>query len=288
MLFTKDVENLVPEVKYVTGVGTCYMDEITMTKATGTDIPDRMKRGYDILSDWLNDNKCKPEENRIYLFGFSRGAYTARLFAHLIDKCGIPHDKRKCDEVIDAFLDHDTDAGKLLSNNQARRMPITALCVWDTVKAAWIDDYDDEALPDIVENAFHAMSIDENRGKFKLTQFNSDRAVQRWFPGVHSDVGGGYLEDESDLSNIALIWMLGRARDCGMKFDGKKVCALSTMADGKMHDEMNAFWASPIGGGIGYRDIDDGSPIDDSAYKRKELKPDYRPANRGDLPELPV
>jgi len=82
----------------------------------------------------------------------------------------------------------------------------------------------DTTLNSNVGYAKHAISIDENRADFKRVGWSptAEEQDQRdahgnlyfeqvWFPGVHADVGGGYLENEARLSDVALNWLLAGA-----------------------------------------------------------------------------
>jgi uncharacterized protein (DUF2235 family) len=75
----------------------------------------------------------------------------------------------------------------------------------------------------------HALSIDERRSFFKplIWKPSANEEVkgdlrQVWFPGVHSDIGGGYPEAESRLSKCSLEWMLTEAETAGLIIDLKK------------------------------------------------------------------
>ncbi|KAL2443938.1 hypothetical protein ABEF95_014206 [Exophiala dermatitidis] len=110
-------------------------------------------------------------------------------------------------------------------------VPIKAICCWDTVgslgipRLGWMEslrlsnpnmhDYDfyDTRLHPCVENAFQALALDERRGPFSPALWerrDNDRTnlVQVWFPGVHSNVGGGY--EDQELANITLAWMISK------------------------------------------------------------------------------
>ena len=105
--------------------------------------------------------------------------------------------------------------------------------VWDTVSSVgWIEN--PLKLPYIADNPSiqigrHAIAIDERRAFFRSHLWRpSSRADQEhgpkdlkqvWFPGVHCDVGGGYLEAESGLSKVALEWMLDEAQSAGLLVD---------------------------------------------------------------------
>lgn len=109
-------------------------------------------------------------------------------------------------------------------------VPIKSVAVWDTVGSlgipAYVGDhrYDafrfvDNALSDKVEFGFHAMSIDELRADFPVTRWDDRQNVtQVWFCGAHSDIGGGYPQSESALSNVALDWMIRKLESVGVAF----------------------------------------------------------------------
>lgn len=136
--------------------------------------------------------------DQIYIFGFSRGAAIARRFASLLHK----------------------EPAEYFSVAPAPKNPVRFLGVFDTVASIGSPDLKDEDLPkyDVmfqggftvspaVQEALHVVSIDENRKAFKPTLMNAeDRITEIWFPGVHSDIGGGYWKDA--LSDAALDFML--------------------------------------------------------------------------------
>lgn len=110
-------------------------------------------------------------------------------------------------------------------------VPIKAICCWDTVGSLGIPktgllssvgimnpgvheyEFYDTRLHPCIENAFQALALDERRSPFAPALWekrDNDRTnlVQCWFPGVHSNVGGGY--DDQDLANITLAWMMSK------------------------------------------------------------------------------
>ncbi|MCY1327594.1 hypothetical protein D9M69_131310 [compost metagenome] len=92
---------------------------------------------------------------------------------------------------------------------------------WKTLHmTGWRMRFYDTYLNPRVEYAKHALSIDENRATFERVGWTPRTTVkgresrwfeQVWFAGVHSDVGGSYLENESRLSDISLKWMVDNA-----------------------------------------------------------------------------
>jgi uncharacterized protein (DUF2235 family) len=110
-------------------------------------------------------------------------------------------------------------------------VPIAAVAVWDTVGALGIPKFNadqtrkdvfefaDRKLSDAVRRGLHAVSLDERRSDFTPTLWNADsRVTQELFPGAHSDVGGGYPMTECGLSDGALLWMMTRLSESGVRF----------------------------------------------------------------------
>jgi hypothetical protein len=119
--------------------------------------------------------------------------------------------------------------------------------------AVWQKFYD-YTLDDHVGYAKHAISIDENRKDFARVHWGKKDAgrpsrnpdgnlwfEQVWFSGNHADIGGGYDENESRLSDTALKWMLTWATTIpnGIKYD-RSVLKLHSQSDGMQHDECKA------------------------------------------------
>jgi uncharacterized protein (DUF2235 family) len=132
--------------------------------------------------------------------------------------------------------------------------------VWDTVGSLgvplqslrwlpWNNRYKfhDQRLSSIVKNAFHAVSIDEQRGSYAPTLWDQvpaegQRVEQAWFAGVHSEVGGGSAD--RGLSSLALGWMIDKACECGLAFDEAQVREIKADADQgeKVDKSLSGFW----------------------------------------------
>lgn len=174
------------------------------------------------------------EGDKIYVFGFSRGAYTARALCGLLHMFGlltngnealIPYAirlaKKKNPDFTLIFKFKDTFS---------RPCKTHFLGVWDTVASVgWI--YNAVHFPYTTKNpdlniVRHAISIDERRAFFRQDLFTNATPEQNikqiWFAGVHCDVGGGYVETESGLSKIGLQWMLNEVKQNGLLIDGQK------------------------------------------------------------------
>lgn len=217
--------------------------------------------------------------DRLYLFGFSRGAYTARSLSGMIGLCGIPDISRLSpQEVEEVMKDADEiyrlDPQKKKSERENRanefaeeyrhsnggiQKEIWFIGAWDTVGALGVPlkvatlfilkkyKFHDPALGDHIKNAFHALAIDERRGPFKPTLWsagnlqNGQTVEQLWFPGVHTNIGGGYVD--SGISDRALLWMCLKARDCGMGFRKQYLNEqLQPNYHGEVRDSMSAMY----------------------------------------------
>ena len=142
-------------------------------------------------------------------------------------------------------------------------------------------------LPANVRVARVALAIDERRWDFRPILWRppaelADRLELRWFPGVHSNVGGGYARD--GLANFPLYWMASEARAAGLDFDRDYLANFRPNPKGERPDEHRGWirWSEILRGrsGQGSRRIDavDGV-VDDSALRLLLADPTYRPPN---------
>jgi len=194
--------------------------------------------------------------DEIFLFGFSRGAYTVRCLAGLIYNSGLCR-RRHVRMIPSAYeLYRDRALSKRPGGADAvsfrsyygDRVPIKALCCWDTVASLGLPDipfvgfdekfnerysFYDNRINRTIEHAYHAVSIDENRRVYYYTPMESDRTGQLsqvWFPGGHGCVGGG-SKDERGLSDGPLDWILNSVASLGLALDK------STVEYGKLNGE---------------------------------------------------
>ena len=218
--------------------------------------------GYGLTQDIADAYKflmdTYEENDRVYLFGFSRGAYTARALSGMLHMLGLI---RKGDN---ALIPYATD---MLKRSQAAA-PGTAesfkatfsrechpyfVGVWDTVSSVgWA--YDPLHIPYTANNpdisfGRHAISIDERRSFFRQNLWSLDQPgniKQVWFAGVHSDIGGGYVEKDSGLAKITLEWMLIEAKAAGLRVVDSQVDEVLGLnghgsqpdADAMMHNSL--------------------------------------------------
>ena len=118
----------------------------------------------------------------------------------------------------------------LQANSLIADVPLKAVAVWDTVGSLGIPKYVNDRRYDLfrfvdqdlstkVERGFHAMAIDEMRADFPVTRWTARTGVEEtWFVGAHADIGGGYPEAESRLSDEGLAWMIAKLSGVGVKF----------------------------------------------------------------------
>ena len=211
-------------------------------------------------------------DDHIYLFGFSRGAATVRSLSGFIHAFGILPKCRE-DLIQQAYKiykirddkERKKRAAELVEKNSTMWCKIKFVGVWDTVAALglplkWTSYFLDRLFPhrfhnfklsDSVEYARHALAIDDERKTFHPVLWDrlqegqpAERLKQVWFSGVHTDVGGGYAEEE--LSNISLCWMVHEATAKGLRLYNKSEAygrfkACITDPNGVMHNEQTGF-----------------------------------------------
>jgi uncharacterized protein (DUF2235 family) len=264
--------------------------------AFGLGLYQKIKDGYTKLAH------AYEKGDEIFIFGFSRGAYTARSLAGMVAVCGLPTADFS-DEVVEtafqAYRNKDQRAALLAQLNKTCALfdaKLTMVGVWDTVGALGIPaifggvspllyGFLDTSLHPDVLNAYHAVAIDERRAEFPATLWTSASPgqimEQVWFCGVHCDVGGSYPDDSdgSALSDLTLAWMMTKAAALGLEFASSVEQKYSLPMDPKLaldtkHESWNVLWAFPK-----KRSIAVDSTIADSVSVRCEHDSSYRPGN---------
>lgn len=224
--------------------------------------------GYGLATD-LGDSYAYLMEtyqpgDAVFIFGFSRGAYMARALAAMLHMYGLlePGNEALIRYITRLFRSHSEETFALAARFKAtfsRPCKPRFLGVWDTVSSVgWV--YNPVKLPYTAMNpdislVRHAVSIDERRAMFRQNLWSKPSpgqdVKQVWFAGVHSDVGGGYAENECGLSKIALDWMLTEAASAGMRVDAAKknrVLGVTDSAQAKpdpaaaLHKSLHGFW----------------------------------------------
>ncbi len=220
-------------VYYHAGVGTGNALDQILGGTLGKGLQQNIRDGYRFLAP----NYAEGDE--LFIFGFSRGSFTARSLLGMIRQCGLLR-KTSLDRLPEAYElyrddSHPDDAtsGQFRAD-YSREVKVKCIGVWDTVGALGVPGtspwsaihflrapkFHDVNLTGLAENAFHALAIDERRRSFKPSLWSGDkkpgqRVMQVWFPGVHSNIGGGFRD--TSLSDGALHWMVERAKECGLE-----------------------------------------------------------------------
>jgi uncharacterized protein (DUF2235 family) len=266
----------------------------------------KIKDGYSKIASVYEDG------DEVFIFGFSRGAYTARSLAGMIAGCGLPTknpDANLVNTVFDAYRNKDQRTAILgtLGAYGLTAAKMTMVGVWDTVGSLGIPaifgavspllyGFLDTGLhPDIL-NACHAVAIDERREEFPATlwtpPFSLGQIVEQvYFCGVHCDVGGGYADDPTSgtaLSDITLSWIISKAAPLGLVFDPSVLAMYPSPIDRKdaldtRHESWNLLWAFPRP-----RDISQTATLANSVGVRCANDSSYRPGNLSLVNGLPV
>jgi len=239
----------------------------------------------------------------LFLFGFSRGAYTARSLAGMIAACGLPT-KNFNDELVEtafqAYRDKDNRQSLLEKLKDCNMYPakITMVGVWDTVGSLGIPaaigavspilyGFLDTSLNPAVLNAYQALAIDEKRFQFPPTLWTSQPAPgqtleQVWFCGAHSDIGGGEPDDlpgTSALSDITLSWMMNKATALGLQIDSTVRAQYAIPLDPEHSlDKLHSSW-NVLSGFPRVRSIDKNAVLANSVLIRCQHDSSYRPEN---------
>lgn len=262
--------------------------------AFGEGLDKKIKDGYTRISHFYEKG------DQVFLFGFSRGAYTARSLAGMIANCGLPTqnvDDQQTELAFAAYRQRNlAQRQQQLDGLKQKYAPddvqIAMIGVWDTVGSlgmpaifGCIDmsrySFLDTKLHPDVKYACHAVSIDERRCEFPATLWDNpvapDQTIeQAYFTGVHCDVGGGY--PETGLSDITLGWMMTKAAARGVDFD-PDVYKLYASLDPKhavdqKHESWSPCWAFPK-----LRAIADHASISNSVPIRLQHDASYAPIN---------
>jgi len=191
--------------------------------------------------------------DRIFLFGFSRGAFAVRSLAGVIDQIGLVKAKHATERNIQTAYRHyrlapNARAAKVFSRRYCdRAAKVEMVGVWDTVKALGIrfpllwrltapkHRFHSHALGHAIRHGYHALALNETRLAYEPVLWDCPPGFQGdveqvWFVGTHGDVGGHILDRDTarPLSNIPLVWMLDKAETCGLPLPddwrGRFVC----------------------------------------------------------------
>jgi uncharacterized protein (DUF2235 family) len=222
-------------VLYLRGVGTSGLKAETWIEgATGLGIDDNIRSGYMfIVQNYVHGDE-------IFIFGFSRGAYTARSLVGFLNACGILKRQNLAD-LPNAWIYYRAEPPHTPEDFKARYntdchtdAKVNFLGVWETVGALGIPldllaaanekkfAFHDTGPCKIVKHGCHALAVDERRHNFVPTFWTGTAPAgveieQVWFAGAHADVGGGYAT--RGLADIPLVWMAEKAQADGLVLD---------------------------------------------------------------------
>ena len=221
---------------YNPGVGTMVPEWVThedgkdsylfKDKIGGISVKRNVMDAYIFLMDHYEDG------DMVYLFGFSRGAYTVRMLSGLIEMYGLLYkgNQNHLNHLIHLYSREKQkfEIARKLKSNFSRDIKIRFMGIWDTVISVGSKFKINISFPfsrrlSGVQTVRHAVAIDERRKHFKYSEVNPNHndLLEVFFAGVHSDVGGGYPKE--GLSKIALEWMLGEASKHGLVLEKGKV-----------------------------------------------------------------
>jgi len=278
---------------YDPGVGTggwAYHEESRFLrpltdKGTGAGLQKNVNDAYRYLMEVYDEQ----EEDRIFLFGFSRGAFTVRSLAGMLHKVGLLG--RNADNQVEY-------AAKIYNTRGNRRVaagfkatfcrpaPVHFIGVWDTVESLVLNEgkrWTNSRLNPDVRYAYHALAIDERREDFRPCLWDprnlqpGQTMEQVWFAGVHSDVGG--YHPKRGLANISLHWMLGKAKAAAMEIDNRRLQGARYRRDphGPSQESYTGLWLARK---KHVRTIPAGSRVHHSVWVRKKNPSNhYSPRN---------
>jgi len=206
--------------------------------------------------------------DQIYLFGFSRGAATVRSLTSFIHYFGIMP-KSRPDLIKQAYkiykIENESDrkrkANEFVSKHHTMWIRIKFLGCYDTVAALGLPlkplsvlinkipglqhKFQNYKLNESVENAYQALAIDDERETFHPILWDAEKLPyqnikQVWFCGMHTDVGGGY--DEQELSDIPFSWMKSMAVNHGLLIYSTSSDSIDEDVNGYMHNSRGEAW----------------------------------------------
>ena len=250
---------------------------VLLGKVFGYGLIQNVEDGYEYLM------KHYRHGDKVFIFGFSRGAFCARMLAGMLAKVGIlengsnnliPYATRMNFEqgnegVVEGF-----------KKTYCRPCDPHFVGVWDTVASLGLvrgKKFKNNRLSPNIRYGMHAISIDEQRKKFPVslwdeTQVGKDTEIEQvWFAGVHSDVGGWY--PKRGLSDIAFKWMMTKAVKAGLRLNGNWETGLQYAPDMKAHNSRTGFWKlwRPA-----IRRIPDSARIHESVRERIQKRSDFQ------------
>ncbi|MEM9432964.1 MAG: DUF2235 domain-containing protein [Pseudomonadota bacterium] len=221
--------------------------------------------------------------DRVFVMGFSRGAYTARVLAGFLHAFGLMQPRNLnllgyAYRAYKAVKAADPTTFKALELHkrilQPAEVAIDGMALFDTVASVFEPGAVFPRLRSLAHTTYnpsvsavrHALAMDERRIMFRPLHWPSEQThvsggtsrpqdnKEVWFAGVHGDIGGGYPEAKSALAKIPLEWMIRETETLGLRFDRELVDALvlgkdidgrytSPDANAPANRSLNAAWS---------------------------------------------
>jgi len=289
-------DNQAQHVFYDWGIGS-YYDPVSggvMGKGLHKNIMDNYR--------YIVQNYSDGDE--LFLFGFSRGAYTIRCLCGLINNCGILRrpDANQIQKAFDHYRNSDRDFAPGSATSQRFRAQhsygsreVKFVGVWDTVGAMGIpisflgfldpeDEFYDTKIGGNVRIARHALALDEFRSDFRPTIWQPKENMdmkQVWFAGAHSDIGGGYDRDANGacLADIPLQWMLQEAQNAGLSIEDHLLQSVDAHKEDNpfatLNESRKSFYLLKKKYNRRLEDVKGGVLVHQSVKMRYERFPDY-------------
>jgi uncharacterized protein (DUF2235 family) len=290
-------------VYYHDGVGTGVLSDRITGGIFGSGIENNIRDLYRFILYNYHDG------DELFFFGFSRGAYTVRTLAGFMNRVGLlqKDDDYWVPEIYACYKNNKNPGSpdwqqafsKLKNPNPRPCPPIKFIGVWDTVGALgppglvghflnkYRYAYHDVGLNQHIQNAYHALAIDERRSTFRPNTWQrsaefTGNLEQAWFAGVHTNVGGSAAKD--GLANEALHWMVQKSEALGLEFDNLFLTPFKPCFNSVLEDSMTfkykllPSYLRPIG-----QQLVDGESVHQSALDRLNYAPSaYAPKNLRD------
>ena len=258
---------------------------ILLGKLFGHGLTENIENGYRFLMHHYRTG------DRVYLFGFSRGAYAVRALAGMLQKCGLLRAEQtnlvRYATRLYTGKDNDAEAAGFAAT-YGRPCPVHCIGIWDTVKSLGYlyanRRFFNARLGPHVTHGYHALAIDERRPKFEPLLWNEALAEphqtieQVWFAGAHADVGGGY--EDRGLAEISLQWMIDRAAAAGLHIRPDAEPPQPPDPTGVLHEPWNRWSGRALRVahlGDRPRSIPDGARVHQSVRQRRRAT-EYDPA----------
>lgn len=271
-------ESIPQLVFYDPGLGTSGSISDAMT---GGAFGHGIDRNIQELYSFLALNYAPGDE--VYMFGYSRGAYTVRSLAGLIYDAGLVG-RGHLDFVKEAYdlyrspVGPESEEARAFRQEHGERISIKLVACFDTVGAlglpddlpwplAWARDrkkyeFHNTEISEIVENGIHALSIDEDRKAFMPTRMTAcakrgaKQVTEMFLPGHHGGIGG-QSKAEIGFSENSMRFMVDEMAKRGIKleFDTEKIPEGNNIFDELAIDRSMRRRAMKMITGVEYRSV---------------------------------